>query len=271
MALKIKRSLSVALAGETKTGKSTIGAKFISKYGGIFCDFSRINQSGGIDKTPVKYNVSNSIEQIGNDTIVEVGEAYTAISKVGLNLDNYKVILNWQDFENAIAYAKVLSEDILKKRLWLIIDDTTAMRWHKALEIKDRMGHKSIGQKDWGIASAELKLLVSNLSRDFNLFMINQMMDEYHEFDIIGEDGKTTKEKQKSGVRVPAWIPNGLDYLIDGILEVRIDKDVKPAKQYINIDGGREIWICDDSFNPRIDNITPENIMKSLGITEDRL
>jgi hypothetical protein len=212
MATIITRPLSIALAGEPKSGKSTVAAKIVKKYGGIICDFSRVNQSGGMDKTPVKYNVSNEIKQIGEDTIIEVGEAYTAMHKVGVGLENYKLILNWQDFENAVAYARVLSEDILKKKIWIVIDDTTAMRWHKAIEIKDRLGHKSIAQKDWGIAASELKLMVSSLSKEFNLFMINQMMDEYHEFDIIDENGKTTKEKQKNQVRrlqsIPAATPH---------------------------------------------------------------
>lgn len=271
MAVIIKRPLSIALAGETKTGKSYIGAAFVKKYGGIICDFSRINQSGGMDKTTVKYNLSNDIRQEGDNTIIEVGEAYTAANKVGVAFDNYKLILNWQDFEKAVAYAKVLSEDILQKRVWIVIDDTTAMRWHKAIDVMGRMGHKSIAQKDWGIASAELKLMVSNLSRDFNLLMINQMMDEYHEYEVIGEDGKPTKEKQKSNIRVPAWIPNGLDYLVDGMVHIEIDKSVKPAKQYLVIDGGRECWICDSNFVERVDNITPELIMKVLGIGDERL
>ena len=272
MAIKIKRPLSVALAGEPKTGKSTIAAMIVKKYGGIICDFSRVNQSGGLDGTTVKYDTSVSAPiQEGEDTIVEVGEAWTAAKKVGIEDDNYKLILNWQDFENAIMYAKILSEDILKKKIWIVIDDTVAMRWHKAINVSKKMGHKSIAQKDWTVATVELKLMISKISKDFNLFIINQMMDEYHEYSAGDLVDKDKKEKQKSGVRVPNWIPNGLDYLVDGMVHIEIDRTQRPYKQYLVVDGGREVWICDANFEERVTNITPELIMKVLGITEDRL
>ena len=271
MVIKVIRPLSIALAGEPKTGKSTIGAMIIKRYGGLICDFSRVNQSGGLDGSTVKYNTAISqAKEINGVTYKEVGEAWTAAHKNNID-DNYRLILNWQDFENVIAEARILSNDVLQKKIWLVIDDSVAMRWHKALDVAKRLGHKSIVQKDWTIATVELKLTISSLSKDFNLLIINQMIDEYHEYESQEGDNKTVKEKQKSGVKVPLWIPNGLDYLVDGMVHIEIDKSQRPYKQYLVIDGGRCIWICDDNFSPKVDQVTPEMIMKSLSIEEDRL
>lgn len=267
MVKKYVRPLAIALAAMPKNGKSTIGAKIVKKYGGIICDFSRINQSGGF-KNPIKYtNAIDAPIQIGEDEIIEVGEAWTACQKVGIEEDRYKLILNWKDFENAITYAQMLSEDILQKKIWIVIDDTVAMKWHKTLSIAEKLGHKNASQSDWRTATTDLKLMISNLSKKFNLFIINQMKEEYREMEV--ENGK--KEKQGTGIFVPNWIPSGLDYLVDGMVRIEIDKSSKPYTQYLVIDGGREVWVCSEDFQERVDKITPELIMKVLGITEDRL
>jgi len=268
--IKIVRPLSMALAGEPKTGKSTIGAMIIKKYGGLFLDLGRVNQSGGMDGSTVKYSVDlqHSYEKNG-EIIKEVGESWTAVSKNGIE-DQYRLILNWKDFENVIAEANVLSEDVLQKKIWLVIDDTVAWRKHKVLDVKDKLGHKSATKNDWGIATQELNLLTSKLSKTFNLFLICQMSDEYQTFDSSDENGKS-KSKEKSGIRAPLWIPSGLDYLVDGMIHIEIDKTVRPYKQYLVIDGGREVWVCDENFSPKVDKITPELIMKVMGISEDRL
>jgi len=263
----IKRSLSLALAAETKSGKSYIGASIVKKYGGIICDFSRVNQIGGF-KNPIEYKIAvNAPQKIGEDEIIEVGEAWTACQKVGITEENYKLITNWKDFENAIAYARFLSEDVLKKKIWIVLDDTVAMRWHKTLDIANKLGHKNASQSDWRSTTQELKILISDLSKDFNLFIINQMKDEWEKTEI--EDNKT--EKQSTGKRVPNIIPNGLEYLVDGLMHIEIDKSSMPYKQYLVIDGGKEFWICGNDFCPKVENITPELIMKVMGISEDRL
>jgi hypothetical protein len=271
MAVIINRPLAIAIAAETKTGKSTIGAKIAHKYGGVVCDFSRINQTGGMG-VDVHYDcLVSAPKQVGEDTIIEVGEAWTACKKVGLDLDKYyKVIMNWNDFKAVIEYARALNS-ITKKRQWLIIDDTVALRWHKVIEIQEKLGHKSIYLSDWGVAATELKLLVSNLSREFNLFLINQMVDEFQQNGEEQKGNKKVKIKEKTGNRIPFWIPNGADYLIDGMCHIEIDRSNRPYKQYIIVDGGREIWICGNDFNPRVDQVSPENIFQALGITDDRL
>jgi hypothetical protein len=271
MAVIINRPLAVALAAETKSGKSTIGAKIAYKYGGVVCDFSRINQTGGMGADVHYDRLLSDPKQVGNDTIIEVGEAWTACRKVGLDLDKYyKVIMNWRDFETVIEYARALNS-ITKKKQWLIIDDTVAMRWHIAISIKEKLGHKSIYLSDWGIVATELKLLVSELSREFNLFLINQMIDEFQQNGEEQVSGKKIKLKEKTGNKIPFWIPNGADYLIDGMCHIEIDKSTRPFKQYVIVDGGREIWICADDFNPRVDIVTPDTIFQALGITNDRL
>jgi hypothetical protein len=93
------------------------------------------------------------------------------------------------------------------------------------------------------------------------------MKDEWEKTEI--EDNKT--EKQSTGKRVPNIIPNGLEYLVDGLMHIEIDKSSMPYKQYLVIDGGKEFWICGQDFQPKVDNITPELIMKVMGISSDRL
>jgi len=273
--IKYIRPLAIAIAAETKRGKSTIGAMICKKYGGVLCDFSRINQGGGMDGTPVTYQnilANNAITTEADGTIVKkVGEAFTACNKQGLDIEkHYRLILKWKDFEDAIQYAQMLST-IQKKKMWLVLDDMTAVRWHKTLDVSERLGHKSNTQKDWIIAAGELKLMISALSDKFNLLLINQMIDEYAQTIDESEAGKKTKNKEKSGVRVPDWIPRGADYLVDGMLRIEIDKSSFPYKQYLVIEGGREVWICADDFVPRVDRVTPDDIFKALGITEDRL
>lgn len=266
---KIVRSFSLAWCGKPKSGKSTLLAKIIKKYGGIVCDFSRIDQYGGLDHTAIKYNVAvNAPRIVGDIEEVEVGEAWTACQKVGLPEEYYKLIRCWKDFEDAIAYARVLQEDILQKKIFIGIDDTDAMRWHKVLSIAEALGHKNPVKNDWGATSTELKLLVTKLSKEFNLALVNQMMEEYSQ--VLDTDG-TTKIKEKNGAVVPNWIPKSSDYLVDGMFEIIIDASTKPRKQLIKIHGGREVWQCDPNFEEIISDITPERIMKALGITEDRL
>lgn len=270
----INRSLSLAFAAESKNGKSTIGAMVAKEFKGFVCDFSRVDNKWG-SKTGPKFTTAQQAPKIvGDKKIIEVGEAWTACQKVGLEKDRYKLILSWADFENVVNYARMIGEDIDKKKEWLVLDDTVSMRKHKVNSIAAKLGHQQACQADYRIATIELQEMITNLSREFNLLLINQMKDEWAENVLESiHDGvkKIDKEKQSTGKRVPNFIPNGTDYLCDGMGHIEIDRSQKPFKQYFVVDGGREIWICDENFEPRVSNVTAMDIMKAFGISEDRL
>ncbi len=268
MITKIKRSLAVAISGPPKCGKSHLGAAICKQYGGIICNFSRVDQEFGTKKGEgCKYNIAVNDPVIqGDEEIVEVGEAYGAVEHVGLDLEYYKVINKWSQFEEAIEIAKFLSSEIFKKKIWIVIDDTVGLRWHKTMSISNKLGHKQIAQSDWKIAAVELKKLISELSKDFNLFLINQMTEEYKEY--IGEDGK--KIKEGSGKFVPNWIPKGADYLIDSMAEIVINRENIPWKQEIHLKGGWSYWQCANGFVPTYENITPDQLLDVLGIAKER-
>lgn len=256
----VKRACCIGEAGDTKVGKSRMGATFCmlqNEPSGIVLDFSRILQDGGFNgKTPTYNLVSDENE---------VGEAYPACMNVGLDMENqYKLITKWDDFENAIEFARYYQDILGRKKLWLVIDDTVGMRWHKVLDISQKAKHKSIAKDDWKVATPELKLLISRLSKEFNLLLINQIGPEY----ISGE---------KTGLKEPDWIPGKAEFLFDGLFTIHIIKtpskygeQVIKRKQVVEILSGREMWQCDDNFNPWIENPTAEKILESLGIKQDR-
>ena len=106
----VKRALCLGFAGESKSGKSYLAANFCNLGGkptGIHLDFSRIFMQGGFGgKTPT-YNLGSEEG--------EVGEAFPAACKVGLDIENqYNLITKWSDFENAIEFARFY-QDTLKR------------------------------------------------------------------------------------------------------------------------------------------------------------
>lgn len=262
MAKIINRALSVGYAGKSKVGKSYLSANFCkldNKPSGIVFDFSRIFMTGGFDGSTPKYLTSEKMPVIqGADEIIEVGEAYPACEKVGLDMDNqYKLILKWQDFLDALEFARYYQDTIKRQKLWLVLDDMVGLRWHKVINISINAKHKSVSKDDWKVASSELKLLISQLSKEFNLVLVNQMGAAY-------ENGDST------GISEPKWIPGGAEYLYDILFELGIDDNVAPRKQFAKIMASREIWQCDESFDPMVYKPTPETILNRAGITPNR-
>lgn len=262
MARIINRALSVGYAGESKTGKSYQGALFCNLEGkpsGIVCDFSRIFMKGGFDGTTPSYLTTEKMPVIqGTDEIIEVGEAYPSCEKVGLDIDNqYKLILKWQDFLDALEFARYYQATIKRKKLWLVLDDMVGLRWHRVIKIAMDAKHKSVAKDDWKVASSEIKLQISQLSKEFNLVLVNQIGAEYDHGDATGQ-------------REPKWIPGGAEFLYDVLYKIEIDASTNPRKQVANILAGREIWQCDEGFNPIVTKPTPEEILTRAGITPNR-
>lgn len=244
-----KRALSVGLCGEPKTGKSHLAARFCKEFGGVYCDFSRMFMQGGLNgKTPEYISV------IDSDGIIDTGEAYPACLSVGLDIANqYKVINNWTDFQNAVEFARLYKDSLGKQRIWFILDDMQGVRWHKVIQIAKEAKHKSVSKDDWKVATTDIKLLISNLSQEFNLLMINQMGDEY-------------KEGETSGERKPYWYPSGAEYLYDVLFNISVVDKI----QWTQIISSREIWQCSENFDPMIKFAQPKDILTRSGINPNR-
>ena len=257
------RPLSVGFAGETKTGKSHLAARFCKlndQPSGIYLDFSRIFMKGGFTHTTPQYITAQNLpNEVNGDITIEVGEAFPACSTVGLDIDSqYRMITQWSDFEKVIDYAKLYQETIGRKKLWLILDDMVGLRWHKVIQISQDAKHKSVTKDDWKVVSTEIKLLISQLSKEFNLLMVNQFSDEYI-------------NQEKTGERSPTWIPGGAEYLYDGLFNLFIaNVEGQPSAQYAQILAGRDIWQCDPNMQKMLKFPSPEDILNSLKISKDR-
>ncbi len=241
--------LKVGFCGETKIGKSHLGARFAKELDGVFLDFAAIQQISDRKNAPT-YDVSK----------LSRGEAFRAVKTVGLDAEQqYRFIKNWDDLENAIEYARIYRDDISKKengRLWLVFDDTAMWRWHEALHALKVSGHKSMTKDDWGMATTSMTLRIRTLEPEFNLLFINQMQDLY-------ESGENT------GRRVGKFYPNGIDFALDVVGELWVDREKKPYRQHMKVLANRSNWLCLDDFTEDVVNPAPKTLLESLKVEQE--
>lgn len=240
--------LKIGYCGETKIGKSYLAASFIQELDGVLLDFAGVQQVTDRKSAPT-YDVSRLAK----------GEAFRACKTVGLGIDTqYRFIKSWDDLEAAITYARTYRDDISKKknrRVWLVIDDTATWRWHEALHALKISGHKSLLKDDWGMTTTNMTLRMRALEAEFNLLFVNTMTDVF-------QNGENT------GQRVGKYYPNGLEFALDAVGTLWIDRSKKPFVQHFRVDANRASWICLDSYVEDIINPTPRVILQLLGIDE---
>jgi len=244
------QSLKIGYCGETKIGKSHLAARFIRDFDGIFLDFAGVQQFKESIKEAPQYKVSG----------LSMGEAFRACKNAGLNIDTqYHYIRSWEDIDKAIDYAFEYRETITKKpnkRIWVVIDDTNMWRWHSALKAQKKNGHKSIVKDDWGQATTDMVMTVRRLESEFNLLFVNQKQDLY-------KDGENT------GDRKGKWYPSGIEYSLDIVGELWVDKSKSPHVQHFEVVANRMNWLCDDLYVSDIINPEPKTMMEMLGVDKE--
>jgi hypothetical protein len=244
-----ERGLKIGFCGETKIGKSYLGANFVKQFDGVFLDFAGIQQV----KTSMKSAPTYDVSHLGK------GEAYQACTTVGISPAQYKFIKSWDDLEMAIEYARAYRDNISKKenkRIWLVFDDTTMWRWHEALHACKINSHKSIVKEDWGQATTMMTLRIRQLEAEFNLLFVNQMGYEY-------------VNSENTGNRIGKFWPTSIEFAYDVAGELWIDKEHKPYKQYFKITANRANWLCLDSFVEDVPTPTPESILTAVQVDKD--
>ena len=239
--------LKIGYCGETKVGKSHLGASFVKQFDGIFLDFSKIIQSGGWSGKTPEYHVA----QVGT------GEAYTACQHVGIDIDHqYKFIKSWDDLEFAIECAKEYRDKESKKgnkRLWCVFDDSKWLRYMRAQKEAQLAAHKSINKDDWRNATVGLTLQITELEAQFNLLYVNQMGAEW----AAGES---------TGNRAGAFYPSGAEFIYDLVGELFVDESQKPRVQHMRFIANRCTWQCTNDYIDNVVSPTPEKILEAAGV-----
>jgi hypothetical protein len=143
-----KKPIRLTWSAPPKVGKSHLAAMFVKELDGIYLDFAKTQQISSMakgGKAPT-YHVAN------------VGDAAVACENVGISLDQYRFIHSWEEFNEAVEYAIMYRDSSLKEnhRIWIVVDDTTNMRWQGATYAMEQNGHKSLSQPDWTMCSMML-------------------------------------------------------------------------------------------------------------------
>lgn len=242
--------LKIGYCGEPKVGKSHLAATFVKAFDGLYLDFAGVYQYKEGPRDAPKYHVSP----------LKFGEAYLACKHVGLDVDKqYLYIKTWKDLSNAIDYAFVYRDTISKKpskRIWIVFDDTVMWRWHTAIYVQHKNEHKSITKDDWGQATTEMTMLLRRLEAEFNLLFIHQMQDTY-------VDGENT------GERKGRWLPTGIEYALDVVGMLDVDRSSYPFTQKFHVIANRMCWACSDEFVAEIPSPTAETLVDCLKIPRE--
>jgi hypothetical protein len=251
-----KKPYRLAWYALPKKGKSHLGALFVKMFGGVVFDFAKIQQ--------VSFFAKGGGGPAPSYTVANVGDAATACENAGLELDQYRFIKTWEEFMEAIEYAKMYRDGMQKEnhRIWVVIDDTTNMRWQGAYYAMVQNKHTSMSQPDWTSCSMLMSSVFQTLESNFNCIFVNQVKEGYD------------KEKDAAtGIKEPSYFPSNLEHIVDATMEYVIVEEEKDKYPVLKIKSMKNMWVCRKDVPESIvfrdpDTLSPDTILRALKFDE---
>lgn len=244
--MSFTKPMQMSIYGEPGTGKSHIAASFVKEFDGIVFDVSgTIQRAAGKGRAP-EY------------TTQSFGHSAYACENVGIDFDKqYRLICTWDDFEKAIEYAMIYKEELStkpNKRIWVVVDDSTDLRWKAAIHQSQVNKHASISQDDWGGASTDMRIAFTKLAANFNVIYLNQMKDE-----VIN--------KETTGKRVGAFYPPNFIHIVE--VSGQWVSTTGPKGHQFVIEKSNIDWDILEEFPKTLTNPTPQSILESVRLKKD--
>lgn len=253
--------ISLSVYAPPKFGKSHFADMFVDKFDGMVFDFAKVNRV----VAPKVANGPKPRYELVVDGLRNVGDAYTAFKHVGLNpVTQYRYIKSWDEFMFAIEEAKMYRDSSKKanRRVWVVIDDTTNMRWQNVLWTLNQTKHTSPSTADWTMSNLEMLSAYSILDANFNTIYVNQVKDEY-------VDDKPT------GNLIGEFYPKNLGHIVDVSLNYTSKLD-EEGEEYavLKVDAlrnrhrfAKKSRLKEMEFKD-IDTLTPQYVLTALEYDE---
>ena len=240
------KPVQIVLFGESGSGKSHIAASFVKEFDGIVLDIS-----GTIQRAAGKGRTSEYTTQM-------YGHSAYACENVGIDFERqYKLICTWEDFEKAVDYAMAYRDELTQKpnkRIWVVVDDTSDLRWKAAIHQANVNKHASIAQDDWGGASTDMRIAFTKLAANFNVIYLCQMKDEM-------------ANKESTGKRVGAFYPPSMNHIVEVCGQWSVATN--PKAHHFNIEKSNIDWDIMEEFPKTLVNPTPQSILESVRLNKN--
>ena len=254
---KAEKFISLSVYAPPKFGKSHLMDLFVKEFDGLVIDFAKVNRV----VAPKVANGPKPRYELVTDSLRNVGDAYTAFEHVGLDpVTQYRYIKSWEDFMFVIEEAKIYRDSSKKtnQRIWIVLDDTTNMRWQNVLWTLQQTKHSTPSTADWTMSNLEMLSAYSILDANFNTIYVNQVKEEY-------VDDKAT------GNLIGEFYPKNLGHIVDCSLNYTSKVDDE-GNEYpiLKVDALRNAWrfgktsrIKEIEFKD-VDTLTPQKILTAL-------
>ncbi len=260
-------TITGAIYGPTKIGKSWLGGNVVKELDGTVLDFARSTRIG---TPPNTKNAPTPIYSLETEGIKNVGDAYQAVVKtVGVDFNTqYKYVRTWEEFLSSVDMIKFYRDNISKKQnkhIWVVIDDVTNWRSQALAWVLERTGHSSPSQADWTMLGSALNAALDRLEENFNVLFVCQSKAEYI-------------DDKETGNLVPDFYPKNLEFSVAFTVNYTVEVDPKTNEAIApiaKIDSLRNKWrFGKKSYTKEIkfddlDNIKFTEILKAMNFDDN--